>query len=1438
MAEIKIVGNVTSFNKVNRFRLNDISLIGVQTLSNTFNPKTDYIEYVIYDIAGNFITIDYNYNNFKNTTTNGLNPNGSYSYLEINPEEDIQTYYNVGEFTTQYNFFQSKIGNPQNADLFIKEISPDRTELKISTLQLSNLELQNQVNNLIDDKNNSPYLKSYLLNFRNNNNLLITNIALDTTNPNEYYVLFKLYSPLPLNISEKDKFWVVEEISNSLQFNLNIQAQIIPDPLPQLKGPNFDIEINVKNTLPTQYESYSTLLQFTGSSLHAILNYLDQTSIDINVDYTDFTNFVRFGSAQKRIENFYYKIKQIELYNNFINANNSGISTTTGLQQQLNSYSASVNDIISKFDGFESYLYFQTGSNTYPHLNSITPYTQYASTSTEALTWYTTQTNTAIDYDNNNQDNLIYLIPEYIRIDSDNVPYLTFVNMIGQYFDNIYIYLKSVTDLYKSYNNLEEGVSKDLVYYALQDLGVNIYNSNEDDNLDTYAIAVSGSNVPSKDLVAELYKRIYHNIPLLFKGKGSRRGMQELITTFGITGSILGIKEYGGDTNTHASLVDYSNNKVRVVNNTIYSSSYNGTTGSILSPLIKLATDNTYTDYKNDSDRVDISFSPYNQIDSTISASIASTYPTFNIDDFIGDPRNASQTEYGTLNSIRKTAIDSSFTFKYDINGFIQLIKFFDNTLFKMLKSYIPAKANLNEGITIRQQALERIKFKRNEPNVAEQTVYDAEYSSPEITEDNTYLYNNLAGNKAAFYTGEISGSYINIGEDYATQENPYLFPTESINKYEFNHTDYNVLLNNISNNRLSLDRLKIEVQPYTSSNLLLPVELQDSYESLTSYQLSRHGGIKLSSLKYNTYTPKSTTYAGDTSYGQSAVIDRYSEKIGLFTEIVTSSVFPTRLNARLKYLVDKNGNLTELNINNKHWTDIQNYFILNNNSTVTLFNDQQYSNQKSTNGLKPIFNSGYSYYPILYYSSSIDINLYFEYSSNASNLIFTAINTPGFASSSLLVNYPIITGSIYNAFGNIISNDGEYYKVGTASAQLFPSYSVPTTNAYIFNGSLNISLNQTSSLTTSVYIKLVSGSTNLYTSSVDLVNRNTVNSKQGWVWYDTGTAPSSLSYFATDTLNFDTYDEFGNLIASAGSTIYLYNLYGGYDTNNCIFTANDAFIAFTTSSINASSFWGSVSNWAAFGTAYCFGQTPKDAIYPNVTVYNLYSKTYNDTTSNTINFVTSPLYLNYGDKIAFQVSTSLASNIKDLTLGEGTLGVTLDSKQGINIVSIDNNPNDKLHTFISPNTIKLKSSLTNLLNYTFYPLTGSTPSTTGYNSLYSKYGEIEYPFNPSIGDIIRFPTSEQEYEFTITNTTLSGGSLYLTIAPNFITSNVFGTGSIKEYVYLKRIEDETNVILNSKKRDGKTSYGFLLPPNLSPTVLNNIDTITKEIQQKLNLTQ
>ena len=53
-------------------------------------------------------------------------------------------------------------------------------------------------------------------------------------------------------------------------------------------------------------------------------------------------------------------------------------------------------------------------------------------------------------------------------------------------------------------------------------------------------------------------------------------------------------------------------------------------------------------------------------------------------------------------------------------------------------------------------------------------------------------------------------------------------------------------------------------------------------------------------------------------------------------------------------------------------------------------------------------------------------------------------------------------------------------------------------------------------------------------------------------------------------------------------------------------------------------------------------------------------------------------------------------------------------------------------------------------------------------------------------------------------------------------------------FLFLSKREDETNVHLSFTKRDGKTSYGFLIPEDINKSVLDNIDTITKEAKQKL----
>ena len=83
----------------------------------------------------------------------------------------------------------------------------------------------------------------------------------------------------------------------------------------------------------------------------------------------------------------------------------------------------------------------------------------------------------ASNYDTQNVDVLVNTIPTFIREDSNNESYQMFVHMIGQHFDNLWIYYKAVSDKYDADNRLNFGVSKDLVRSAIESFGINLYES-------------------------------------------------------------------------------------------------------------------------------------------------------------------------------------------------------------------------------------------------------------------------------------------------------------------------------------------------------------------------------------------------------------------------------------------------------------------------------------------------------------------------------------------------------------------------------------------------------------------------------------------------------------------------------------------------------------------------------------------------------------------------------------------------------------------------------------------------------------------------------------------------------------------------------------------------------------------------------------------------
>lgn len=131
-------------------------------------------------------------------------------------------------------------------------------------------------------------------------------------------------------------------------------------------------------------------------------------------------------------------------------------------------------------------------------------------------------------------------------------------------------------------------------------------------------------------------------------------------------------------------------------------------------------------------------------------------------------------------------------------------------------------------------------------------------------------------------------------------------------------------------------------------------------------------------------------------------------------------------------------------------------------------------------------------------------------------------------------------------------------------------------------------------------------------------------------------------------------------------------------------------------------------------------------------------------------------------------------------------------------------------------------------------PLTGSQTS-----SLYTTYGDVDYPFAIKPFDIILTYLSDNTYvESRVLNVATSGSSDLVQVTLNNELSSLYRnnlmSGSYQRFLVLKRVEDETSAYLTFKKRDGKTSYGFTIPEDLSADVLGNIDTITREVKQKL----
>ena len=413
-----------------------------------------------------------------------------------------------------------------------------------------------------------------LIDFGNNEKSIIVNSQVDAESIKiaPHSIVLKTYTDIPQNIQVKQNVSIIKEMSEPIRETIRLYPfndAELGDPI--LRQPN-EQSIDFINNAKTQEKSLDDLYtnnNFLSSSIfNEILSGSNQA--DINVDYNDYGNYSTFGSVEKRIQHFRRKLERYEYY-----SSESGslavkaVATASVYDSEIVKNEELKNDITNNFDHYEKYLYYESSSantssfglefdTSWPKENSSKPHNPLSITASAATTWYNTNVESASIYDNNNPNRLVNLVPEHIRRDSENQPFLDFLDMTGHYYDNILIYIKAFEDIYDRQEDLKKGLSKDLVWAVSNAFGWKQPSGKELLDLHRYVkgYQLSGSATssnyevystePEKDIEREIWGRVLSSMPYILKRKGTKESIQALVNAYGIPPTILKIKEYGG----------------------------------------------------------------------------------------------------------------------------------------------------------------------------------------------------------------------------------------------------------------------------------------------------------------------------------------------------------------------------------------------------------------------------------------------------------------------------------------------------------------------------------------------------------------------------------------------------------------------------------------------------------------------------------------------------------------------------------------------------------------------------------------------------------------------------------------------------------------------------------------------------------------------------
>ncbi len=510
--------------------------------------------------------------------------------LSVDLEAELkEAQYLAGEFNITTKLLRNVLGSSDGFKVVIQDISSDRLEVRVRPTNITSTN-PTEVDFIL--KQNSDFSEWFSRGlFELDKQTLLANLYLYTS-PTEqvgvfdyvqdrityesepWSIIFKLTTPLPNTTTVDDLIWFSQEVATPIVDSV----KVIPPPtrkkVTRIRSANFDALSVKHSSKSTEYKDWDDLLGATNNTQLTtnIFSGSFLEGVELNIDHTKFENFIHYGSAVERINNFEYKVRLIEYYEGIVSdlgASLSGLagSASTGSYvfiSQSAAYNQKKQSLIGTFDSFERYMYYESSSYVtnsfgefldvaWPKSASTKPYPLYSYSSSIVEDWKVGVLASASLFDQQNDNALVKLIPAHIRETEGNQSTETLVYMFGHYFDIVYSYIKQLNRMYDRSEKLDEGFAKELVYHIAQNLGVDFENGSNLEELWSYTLGLdsagnkhSSLDISSEDRTREIWKRVLNNLPYLLKTKGTERSIRALINCFGIPQTILRIREYGG----------------------------------------------------------------------------------------------------------------------------------------------------------------------------------------------------------------------------------------------------------------------------------------------------------------------------------------------------------------------------------------------------------------------------------------------------------------------------------------------------------------------------------------------------------------------------------------------------------------------------------------------------------------------------------------------------------------------------------------------------------------------------------------------------------------------------------------------------------------------------------------------------------------------------